>query len=51
MTIAEAERIMAATASPYLKRDMKRFIQRQRRKERSNGGSKTADRSGCGQGA
>lgn len=32
MTIEEAKAIMAKTNSPYLKRDMQKFIQRQKRK-------------------
>ena len=33
MTIDEAQEIIANTNSPYLKRDMEKFIKRQRRKE------------------
>lgn len=33
MTIEEAQTIIAKTNSPYLKRDMEKFIKRQRRKE------------------
>lgn len=33
MTIDEARSIIAKTNSPYLKRDMEKFIKRQRRKE------------------
>lgn len=33
MTIKEAKAIIAKTNSPYLKRDMEKFIKRQRRKE------------------
>ena len=33
MTIEEAKAIIAKTKSPYLKRDMEKFIKRQRRKE------------------
>lgn len=33
MTIEEAQAIIAKTTSPYLKRDMEKFIKRQRRKE------------------
>lgn len=33
MTIEEAQAIIAKTNSPYLKRDMEKFIKRQRRKE------------------
>lgn len=32
MTIEEAQAIIAKTSSPYLKRDMEKFIKRQRRK-------------------
>jgi hypothetical protein len=32
MTIEEAKAIIAKTNSPYLKRDMQKFIQRQQRK-------------------
>ena len=32
MTIEEAQVIIAKTNSPYLKRDMQKFIQRQQRK-------------------
>ena len=43
MTVREAERIAAETKSPYLKRDMQRFIRNQRRKEGRTGREKTAD--------
>ena len=33
MTIDEAKKIIEKTKSPYLKRDMEKFIKRQRRKE------------------
>ena len=33
MTIEDAQAIMQKTTSPYLKRDMEKFIKRQRRKE------------------
>lgn len=33
MTIKEAREIIEKTSSPYLKRDMEKFIKRQRRKE------------------
>lgn len=46
MTVQEAERIIARTNSPYLKRDMQRFIRNQRRKEGRNGREKTTN--GCG---
>lgn len=32
MTIEEAKAIIAKTKSPYLKRDMQKFIQRQQKK-------------------
>lgn len=32
MTIEEAKTIMAKTNSPYIKRDMQKFIQRQQKK-------------------
>ena len=37
MTIEEAQAIIAKTNSPYLKRDMEKFIKRQRRKGKTNG--------------
>ena len=37
MTIDEAQAIIAKTSSPYLKRDMEKFIKRQRRKEGAYG--------------
>ena len=33
MTIEEARAIIEKTSSPYLKRDMEKFIKRQQRKE------------------
>lgn len=33
MTVEEAQAIIDKTNSPYLKRDMEKFIKRQRRKE------------------
>lgn len=33
MTIEEAQAIIAKTTSPYLKRDMEKFIKRQKKKE------------------
>ena len=33
MTVQEAEQIIARTSSPYLKRDMQRFIKNQRGKD------------------
>lgn len=33
MTIEEAQAIIEKTSSPHLKRDMEKFIKRQRRKE------------------
>lgn len=37
MTIEEARRIIEKANSPYLKRDMEKFIKRQQRKERVYG--------------
>ena len=37
MTIEEAQAIIAKTSSPHLKRDMEKFIKRQRRKEGAYG--------------
>lgn len=37
MTVKEAQAIIAKTNSPYLKRDMEKFIKRQRRKEGVHG--------------
>ena len=37
MTIEEAQAIIAKTNSPYLKRDMKKFINRQLKKEAAYG--------------
>ena len=48
MTIEEAKAIIAKTNSPYLKRDMQKFIQRQQRKGGDygkNGKAGKADRS------
>ena len=45
MTIDEAQEIIAKTNSPYLKRDMKKFIKRQRRKEGMYGKAKKGNRS------
>ena len=42
MTIEEARAIIAKTSSPYLKRDMEKFIKRQRRKEGVYGKNRTA---------
>jgi hypothetical protein len=41
MTIKEAKTIIAKTNSPYLKRDMEKFIKRQRRKEGIYGKNRT----------
>lgn len=41
MTIEEAQRIIDKTNSPYLKRDMEKFIKRQRRKEGAYGKNRT----------
>lgn len=40
MTIEEAEKIIKNTNSPYLKRDLSRFIKRQKKKERKESGRK-----------
>lgn len=45
MTIKEAKAIIAKTNSPYLKRDMEKFIKRQRRKEGAYGKTKKGNRS------
>ena len=45
MTIEEAQRIIDKTHSPYLKRDMWKFIKRQRRKEGVYGKAKKGNRS------
>ena len=45
MTIEEAQAIIAKTSSPYLKRDMEKFIKRQRRKEIAYGKTKKGNRS------
>lgn len=45
MTIAEAQKIIKQTNSPYLKRDMEKFIKRQRRKERAHGKTEKGHRS------
>ena len=44
MTIEEAQAIIKNTNSPYLKRDMKKFIKRQRRKEGVYGKAKKGNR-------
>lgn len=44
MTIEEAQANIAKTNSPYLKRDMEKFIKRQQRKEGSYGKTKKRDR-------
>lgn len=41
MTIKEARKIIAKTDSPYLKRDMQKFIQRQKKKEGAYGKNRT----------
>ena len=41
MTIDEAQSIIAKTNSPYLKRDMEKFIKRKRRKEGVYGKNRT----------
>ena len=45
MTIEDAKAIAAKTNSPHLKRDMERFIKRQRRKEGAYGKAKKENRS------
>lgn len=45
MTIDESKAIIAKTSSPYLKRDMEKFIKRQRRKEGAYGKTKKGNRS------
>lgn len=45
MTIEEAKAIIAKTSSPYLKRDMEKFIKRQQRKEGAYGKAKKRNRS------
>lgn len=44
MTIKEAEEIIAKTNSPHLKRDMYKFIKRQRAKEGIYGKTKKGNR-------
>lgn len=44
MTIEEAKAIIAKTNSPHLKRDMEKFIKRQRRKEVAYGKAKKGNR-------
>ena len=41
MTIDEAQAIIAKTNSPYLKRDMEKFIKRKKRKEGVYGKNRT----------
>jgi hypothetical protein len=41
MTIEEAKAIIAKTNSPYLKRDMEKFIKRQKKKEGVYGKNRT----------
>jgi hypothetical protein len=45
MTIEEAQSIIDKTTSPHLKRDMEKFIKRQRRKEGAYGKAKKGNRS------
>ena len=45
MTIEEAKAIIDKTNSPYLKRDMEKFIKRQRRKEGVYGKAEKGNRS------
>lgn len=44
MTIKEAKAIIAKTDSPYLKRDMLKFIQRQKKKEGVYGEDRTPEK-------
>lgn len=44
MTIKEAKTIIAKTTSPYLKKDMQRFIQRQKKKEGVYGKNRTPEK-------
>lgn len=44
MTIDEAQRIIDKTHSPYLKRDMQKFIQRQKKKEGVYGKNRTPEK-------
>jgi hypothetical protein len=44
MTIEEARAIIAKTGSPYLKRDMEKFIKRQQRKGGAYGKAKKTNR-------
>lgn len=44
MTIEEARAIIAKTSSPYLKRDMEKFIKRQQRKEGDHGKTEKRNR-------
>ena len=44
MTIEEAQEIIDKTTSPYLKRDMEKFIKRQRRKEGGYGETEKRNR-------
>ena len=44
MTTEEARTIIAKTSSPYLKRDMEKFIKRQQRKEGMYGKTKKGNR-------
>lgn len=45
MTIEEAQAIIAKENSPYLKRDMEKFIKRRQRKEGAYGKAKKGNRS------
>lgn len=44
MTIKEAQAIIAKTSSPHLKRDMEKFIKRQRRKDNTYGKAEKGNR-------
>ena len=45
MTIEEARAIIAKTSSPYLKRDIGKFIKRQQRKDGAYGKTEKGNRS------
>ena len=44
MTIKEARKIIEKTDRPYLKRDMQKFIQRQKKKEGVYGKNRTPEK-------
>ena len=47
MTIEEAQAIIAKTNSPYLKRDMEKFIKRRQRKKGAYGKTKGGNQQKC----